>query len=129
LEDRSPWVTAQAVFRGEITQSATLREADFAPFRTGSLRLPIGIWKWVLRFAWLTGHRSQRNCRDDFRRRIAAVADQLSAADRDTLVVSHAGTMAYLSRELQRRGFVGPKLRVAKHAVAYVYEKRGVAPA
>jgi broad specificity phosphatase PhoE len=120
------WVTAQAVFRGEIAQTASLREADFAPFRTGNLRLPVGVWKWVLRFAWLTGHRSQRACRDDFRRRVSAVADQLSVADRDTLVVSHAGMMAYLSRELRRRGFVGPQLRIAKHAVAYVYVKPGV---
>jgi hypothetical protein len=43
----------------------------------------------------------------------------------DTLVVSHAGMMAYLSAELRRRGFAGPKLRWAKHATAYIYEKNG----
>ena len=49
----------------------------------------------------------------------------MSALDQDTLVVSHAGIMAYLSSELRRRGFAGPKLRIAKHATAYVYEKAG----
>jgi hypothetical protein len=52
-----------------------------------------------------------------------ALAERLSASDQDTLVVSHAGMMAYLSAELRRRGFAGPKLRIAKYATAYIYEK------
>ncbi|HEX5218863.1 MAG TPA: hypothetical protein VFZ59_04800 [Verrucomicrobiae bacterium] len=43
--------------------------------------------------------------------------------NRDTLVVSHAGVMMYLSDELRRRGFAGPKLRTPKHAIAYIYER------
>ena len=53
------------------------------------------------------------------------MAERLCAADRDTLVVSHAGMMAYLSADLRRRGFGGPKLRIANHAKVYIYEKRG----
>jgi broad specificity phosphatase PhoE len=117
--------TAKAVFRGEIGQTPLLREVEFAQFKTGRLRLPVWAWHWLLRFAWFSGHRSQRACRDDFRRRVLSVADRLSALDRDTLVVSHAGVMAYLSVELRRRGFVGPKLRIASHATAYIYEKNG----
>lgn len=52
-----------------------------------------------------------------------SIADHLSAVEQDTLVVSHAGMMAYLSAELRRRGFLGPKLRIARHATAYLYEK------
>jgi broad specificity phosphatase PhoE len=117
-------ITARTVFHGEIAPTELLREGAFAPFRTGNLRLPVTVWKWVLRLAWITGHCSQRACRDDFRRRVVAVADQLCTADRDTLVVSHAGMLAYLSRELRRRGFAGPKLGVARHAQAYVYVRR-----
>lgn len=51
------------------------------------------------------------------------MADRLAAAERNTLVVSHAGVMAYLSAELRRRGFHGPPLRLAKHATLYVYER------
>ena len=116
-------ITASAVYRGEVGHSALLREPEFRQFRTGNLRLPIWAWQWMLRLSWITGHRSQRACRDEFRGRVLAVADLLSASDQDTLVVSHAGMMAYLSAELRRRGFVGPKLRLAKHATAYVYEK------
>ena len=117
------FATARAVFSGPIENSALLREPEFAQFRTGRLRLPLAMWRWVLRFAWLTGHRSQRACRDEFRARVRAVADLLETKSGNILVVSHAGMMAYLSAELRRRGFVGPKLRVAQHATLYVYEK------
>ncbi len=116
-------ITAQAVFSGQASHTELLREAQFTPFKTGNLRLPVWIWKWMLRLCWMTGHRSQRACRDEFRQRVAIMADQLSVMDQDTLVVSHAGMMAYLSAELRRRGFTGPKLRVAKHASVYIYEK------
>jgi len=115
--------TAKAVFRGPVEQTARLREPDFAQFRTGDLRLPVWIWRWILRFSWATGHKSQRACRDEFRRRVVAMADLLEAKSGDILVVSHAGMMAYLSAEFRRRGFGGPKLRIPKHATLYVYEK------
>ena len=115
--------TARAIFSGSIELTDLLREPEFAPFRTGRLRLPVWLWRWVLMLTWLTGHRSQRACRDDFRRRVQAAADCLCALNGDTLVVSHAGMMAYLSAELRRRGFSGQKLRVAEHAKLYIYEK------
>jgi broad specificity phosphatase PhoE len=118
-------ITASAVFRGEIRYTSLLREPEFGQFTTGDLRLPVWAWQWLLRLSWMTGHQSQRAGRDEFRRRVLAVADQLSASDQDTLVVSHAGMMAYLSAELRRRGFAGPRLRIAKHATAYIYEKNG----
>jgi len=116
-------VTAAAVFAGEVELTPLLREADFAPFPTGGLRLPVLIWRLLLRLAWLTGHSSQRPCRDDLRRRVVAVADRLCEAERDTLVVSHAGMLAYLSAELRRRGFAGPRLGIARHATAYIYRR------
>lgn len=116
-------ITAGAVFRGEIEHTPLLREVQFTPFRTGNLRLPVWVWRWMLRLSWLTGHASQRACRDEFQARVLAVADRLSSAHQDTLVVSHAGMMAYLSAQLRRLGFAGPRLRLAKHATAYVYEK------
>jgi broad specificity phosphatase PhoE len=116
-------ITARAVFPGPIELTALLREPELAPFQTANLRLPVWMWQVWLQLAWLTGHPSQRAGRDDFRHRVRAVADRLSVLEQDTLVVSHAGMMAYLSAELRRRGFAGPKLRIAKHAVVYVYEK------
>ena len=64
----------------------------------------------------------------DFRRRVLAMGDRLSGMDGDTLVVSHAGMMMYLSQELRRRGFAGPKLRIPRHAIAYIYERPDAKP-
>ena len=115
--------TAKVVFSGLIEQTSLLREADFAPFKTGRLRLPVWVWRMMLGLSWATGHRSQRANRDEFRRRVAAAADLLEEKKGDVLVVSHAGMMSYLSKEIRRRGFVGPKLRMPKHATLYLYEK------
>jgi broad specificity phosphatase PhoE len=116
-------VTAKAAYAGEVEITPLLREPELALFRTGRLRLPVWVWRWVLRFSWMMGHRSQRRCRDEFRSRVSAVADALERREGDTLVVSHAGMMAYLSAVLTQRGYSGPKLRVARHAHLYVYEK------
>jgi broad specificity phosphatase PhoE len=120
---RRAYATAQAAYTAEIIQTHLLREAEFAPFRTGRLRLPVRMWHWVLRGAWLTSHPSQRKMRDDFRRRVRTVADMLDAEQHDTLVVSHAGMMLYLRKELVRRGFQGPEFGVAEHARLYVFER------
>ena len=116
--------TAQAAWEGDIHYTPLLREAEFDAFRTGPLRLHTGLWKWVFRLAWMTGHRSQRARRDDFRRRVAGAADLIESLPEDTLVVSHAGMMIYLSAELRRRGFTGARLRMPQHDRLYLYERQ-----
>lgn len=116
-------ITAQTVYPGEAESTPLLREIEFADFRTGNLRLPVAAWKWMLRLTWMAGHASQRDCRDQFRSRVQSVADRICQAERDILVVSHAGIMAFLSAELRQRGYAGPKFRIAAHARVYVFEK------
>ena len=117
--------TARSVFNGPIEKTALLREAHFAQFETGNLRLPVWAWRWILRISWMTGHKSQRACRDEFRHRVVAAADLLERKRNDILVVSHAIMIVRLSVELRRRGFAGPKLKFPKHATLYVYEQSG----
>jgi len=113
--------TAQALYAGEILVMPELREAEFGPFPTGRLRLPVLVWRWMLRLAWITGHSSQSQYRDDFLSRVRAVADFIEGHEEDLLIVSHAGMMIYLRKELLRRGFCGPRLGVADHAKIYIY--------
>lgn len=120
---RRAFTTAQAAFPGPIEQTPLLREAEFLPFQTGNLPLPIWVWKWMLRITWMTGHPSQRAARDAFQQRVKTVAARLVSEPGHTLVVSHAGMMHYLRRELLQRGFQGPSFRVADHATLYVFEK------
>lgn len=117
------YVTAQAAYSGTIIQTPLLREADVPVLLTGKLRLPVWGWRLLLRFAWFTGHKSQRAARDEFHRRIKAIADLLEQEPVDTLVVSHAGVMFFLRKELLRRGFSGPKFGLAETARLYVFER------
>jgi len=116
--------TATAVYGDGFQVCDLFAEVEYRAFQTGRLRLPVAVWRWLVQVAWWTGHPSQRACRDDLRRRVLAAANQLEAATRDTLVVSHAGMIAFLSAELRRRGFAGPRVTMAHHARAYVFERR-----
>jgi len=118
------FVTAQTAYSGTITQTPLLREADIPKLPTGKLRLPVWGWRLLLRFTWFAGHKSQRVARDEFHARIKAIADLLEQKPVDTLVVSHAGVMFFLRKELLRRGFQGPAFKLAEHARLYVFERR-----
>jgi len=119
------YITAQRAHAGTIVQTPLLREVETLAFATGQLRLPLWGWRWLFRLAWLTGHKSQRAARDDLHRRVRAIVDQLEAEPVDTLLVSHAGVMHFLRKELLRRGFQGPNLRLAEHGRLYVFERTG----
>ncbi len=117
-------LTAQAVFPGDIIQMPELREPRVGDFRTGRLRLPFSLWKQVLRVAWMTSHRSQRAARAAFMASIQQVVERVVAtAAEDTLIVSHAGVMMFLRKELVRLGFAGPRFTIARNAQLYVFEK------
>lgn len=115
--------TAHAMFRGEIIELPALREAEFGPFPTGNLRLPVWVWRMVIRITWLRGHASQKHLRDDFFARVRTVADLIESQPDDLLLVSHAGMMLYLRKELRCRGFRGPRIGIAEHARVYVLER------
>lgn len=116
-------VTARAIYSGSVDSTELLREVRWNTFRTGGLKLPVWMWRWMLKGAWMTGHSSQRGCRDEFHQRVARVAGMLCSQEMDTLAVSHAGMMIYLSRELRRLGFRGPRLGVPDHARVYVFSR------
>ena len=52
------------------------------------------------------------------------MAEMIDSHQEDLLVVSHAGMMLYLRKELLRRGFCGPKFGMAEHARLYVFERQ-----
>lgn len=117
------WITAQTAHSGTIVPFPQLREAETVQFPTGNLSLPVWCWHWLFRLAWATGHASQRSARDAFLQRVREMAEKLAAQEEDTLVVCHAGLMYFLRKELLRRGFTGPKFKIAPHARLYVFEK------
>lgn len=117
--------TAQSIYTGPIIKTDLLREPVIQPFNTGRLKLPFFGWRWLLRLAWLTSHSSQRAVKQRFLADIEAAVEMLrGGAGETTLVVSHAGVMMFLRKELLRRGFQGPKFRMAEHGRLYVFEGR-----
>lgn len=118
------FLTAQAAHAGEIETTPLLREPPIQPLTTNSLRAPFWAWRWMLRLAWSLGHPSQEPVRREFEQRVIAVADLLESESSNILVVSHAGMMLYLRKELLRRGFIGPRFSVAEHAKLYVFTSR-----
>jgi hypothetical protein len=57
---------------------------------------------------------------------VTYVAKEILAPDRrNTLVVSHAGVMMFLHRELLKQGFAGPRFKVAEHGRLYLFEREG----
>jgi broad specificity phosphatase PhoE len=118
-------MTAEAIFQGPIHRMRELREAQTSQFRTGRLRLPMRGWTWLLRLAWTTSHPSQRAAKADLLARVRYVVDEvLSRAEENTLIVSHAGIMVFLRKELLRLGFIGPYFRLAQNGKLYVFESR-----
>ncbi len=115
--------TARALFGGTVTLLPALREAEFATFRTGGLRLPMWAWRNLIRLAWMCGHGSQKKTRDDFFSRVRSVADLVESQTQDLLLVSHAGMMLFLRKELLRRGFRGPRIGIADHARVYEFQR------
>jgi len=116
-------LTAEAVFAGPIHPMKELREVQTSQLRTGQLRLPFGGWRSLLRLAWVISHPSQRAAKNDFMARVRYLVDEiLSQAEENTLIVSHAGMMVFLRKELLRLGFVGPKFHIAQSGRLYVFE-------
>lgn len=115
--------TARAFWSAEILTRPDLREVEFAPFATGQVKLPVRLWRLLIRIAWMTGHASQRALRDDFRHRVRRMVDEIESQGQDALVVSHAGMMMYLRKELLLRGFSGPKFGIAEHARIYEFQR------
>ena len=71
----------------------------------------------------MCGHDSQKKTRDDFFNRVRSVADLVESQTQDLLLVSHAGMMLFLRKELLRRGFRGPRIGIADHARVYEFQR------
>lgn len=113
--------TAHTIWHSAPQVCDHLREADFIPFATGSLRLPLAVWEWMIRLAWATGHASQRAARTDMMERVQKFVCLLSESrTQHVLVVSHTGTMLHLRRALHKLGYRVPHFVRPRHGQLYL---------
>lgn len=116
--------TAQAIYPGPIVTTPMLREPALRPIARANIRMPFPFWKMMLRIAWLTSHKSQRDAKAAFLNNVKTFAyDVLPTSGENTLVVGHAGFMIFLRKELLRQGFKGPKFTVPENGKLYLFEK------
>lgn len=115
--------TAEKAFTGEIIYLEELREMAVYPLIRTNIRLPLGLHIFLIRVAWLFGHKSQKEGKMEVVQRINRVLDKAIAQDEDILIVGHGGIMIFMRKELIKRGFSGPKFNRPENAKLYIFEK------
>ncbi|CAM4014581.1 histidine phosphatase family protein [Mesobacillus thioparans] len=116
--------TAYKAFDGDIIFLEELREISLYPVISSGMRLPLWLHVFLIRIAWLFGHNSQKESKNEVLKRINRVLDQAIAHGEDVLIVGHGGIMMFLRKEMLKRGFKGPKFNRPENAIVYIYENK-----
>lgn len=114
--------TAQKAFAGDINILRDLRELTISPLVDSNIKLPLWLHIFLIRVAWILGHKSQIESKKEVIRRINRALDQALQHGEDVLIVGHGGVMMYMRKELLKRGFTGPKINRPDNAKLYVFE-------
>lgn len=116
--------TAKTIFNGPIVETEALREVVMYPPIKKSIKLPMILWVYLGRFAWMLSHKSQLESKANFEKRLKYIVEEIILKDRDdVLIVSHGFLMYFLRKELLRLGFKGSNFTLAQNGVVYVFEK------
>lgn len=115
--------TAERCFDGTIIYLEELREVALSPFFQKKVRLPLFIHIFFIRFAWIVNHKSQLEKKSDVLKRVNKALDLALQSGEDVLIISHGGVMKYMTKELKKRGFRGPKFRRPENGMLYTFVK------
>ncbi|WP_285768387.1 histidine phosphatase family protein [Peribacillus sp. SI8-4] len=114
--------TAEHIFPGTIHFMEELREIPSPPLK-GKVKLPFILWAIWIRCCSFMNKQTRKEIKLAKRRINKALDEVFAKGERDVLIVSHAALMVYLRKELMRRGFVGPKFRLASNGMLYVFQR------
>jgi broad specificity phosphatase PhoE len=114
--------TAERIYPGRVIQMEELREIP-SPSLKGTMKLPFILWAMWIRSAALINRQTRADIRMAEIRIKKALDEILAKGEGDILIVSHAALMMYMRKELIRRGFAGPKFKIASNGKLYVFEK------
>ena len=113
--------TAELIYDGAVHATSELREIPAPAFKT-RLKLPFLAWAIFIRTSWLFNRQARQDIHEA-KERIRKVLDKaITPAGENVLIVSHAALMIYMRKELIRRGFRGPKFKIPKNGVLYIFE-------
>lgn len=112
--------TARHIYNGEIESTDNLKELDLVSALRARFPLPFLVWAILAKVKSMTSHQVMK----EFNERISSLADELLRHhEENILVVSHAFVIQKLRRELLRRGYVGPEIKMPEYGRVYVFSK------
>ena len=112
--------TARHIFRGEVESTDRLKELDLVSALSTRIPLPFLVWAILAKVKSMTSHQVMM----EFNERISSLADELiQHHEGNILVVSHAFVIQKLRRELLRRGYEGPEIKMPEYGVVYIFSK------
>ncbi|WP_322905858.1 histidine phosphatase family protein [Paenibacillus campi] len=112
--------TAQFIYPGKIVIMPELREITPPTFNTG-LRFPFIGWAVFARIAPLLSRRYKRMVAEANARIDRALDIILSSDAEHILIVSHWALMLYMRKQLIRRGFTGPRMRMVENGKLHLF--------
>ncbi|MGE7761474.1 histidine phosphatase family protein [Peribacillus sp. NPDC097895] len=114
--------TAKHIYPGTVHRMEELREIPSPPLK-GKVKLPFILWAIWIRSCSLINKQTRAEIKIAERRINKALDEIFAKGERDVLIVSHAALMVYMRKELIRRGFAGPKFKIASNGRLYVFER------
>jgi hypothetical protein len=120
--------TARAVFGGDIIPCEELREVPLKAVFQTKIRLPVGLWHFINRTAWIFDSRKLPETRTQSKKRAAEFLDKLLShhgpgkKNGDILLVTHGFFIVVLQRQLVKRGFKGKISYHPRHGALYEFQ-------
>lgn len=114
--------TAESIYPDKIIQMKELREIPSPPLK-GKVKLPFILWAIWIRCSSFLNKQTRAEIKKAEKRINLALDEIFAKGEGDILIVSHAALMVYMRKELIRRGFAGPKFKIASNGKLYIFEK------
>ncbi|WP_274363822.1 histidine phosphatase family protein [Paenibacillus thermotolerans] len=116
--------TAESLFGGQIEKRPELREIPLPRIKS-RIKLPFLWWAVIARVTW-SFNRQARAEMKAAEERIAGILDEvIGGADptANVLIVSHGALMDVMKKELDKRGFRGPKFSYPENGKLYTFTR------
>jgi len=122
-------VTAEDIFKGEITKIPIIRETIIDPIFNSNIKLPYWFWATSARIAWFFNHSSQEENKKISKQKALEFLDIVEKkakeeSSQNILIVTHGFFMISLQKELKKRGFLGKMIYAPKNGLLYLYERQ-----
>ncbi|MBP1157004.1 MULTISPECIES: histidine phosphatase family protein [unclassified Paenibacillus] len=114
--------TAKTIYDGQVDSFPELREIPAPRFKL-RMKLPFLWWAILIRVSWIANRQTRLDLKHAETRVKLFLDEVVFQSQENVLIVSHAGLMMSMRKELMRRGFHGPRYKIPDNGKLYVFEK------